>query len=450
MGSDTRGDEVRIGIALSAMGFVLAGLGACVAILARDLDEPTGRLALLSSGFAVGLLVVAVIGPWLLRSWPMSKVLAFGSIVCAIGAVLIAVAPVYAIVIAGGLCVGLGGALLVLVAPLMLNGPTAAARLSRVNAVASGTGILAPLTIGAIDGLGPSGRLAMLAAAPPLLLLALLNRRPTRPPAAQRTNPTPTSAAQRPHPIHSTRPTSAPADPTHRPATIPSNFAAADRTGGRGSAVSDSVDGRELPLAVLIDSAPAVGLGRKWRGRVGRQVVVDVGIGWLRVVLSVSVEFCFVVWAVARLVATGLPTATAALLGSAFPIGMAIGRAIGPIRWRGWSPVLPSGALAACGTLMVSLFDTPAIVALGLVVAGLGVAPLYPVTLASLVATPGLSSARLSAIGALASGTAILLAPAILAVLARAVDLSTAYLVTLPLIAVLFFLSRRSDRISFV
>ncbi|TDW54786.1 MFS transporter [Kribbella pratensis] len=406
VGSGTRGDEVRIGIALSAMGFVLAGLGACVAILARDLDEPPGRLALLSSGFAVGLVVVALIGPRLLRSWSMPTAMAFGSVVCAFGAVLIAVAPVYAVVIAGTLCVGLGGAMLTLVAPLMLNGPTAAVRLSRVNAVASGTGILAPLAIGALDGLGPSGRLAMLAAAPPLVLLAVLTRRlrPVTPAAGRRT------------------------DQPFR------------RAGGR----------EEQPVAVLIDSAPAVGLGRKWRGRVGRQVVMDVGIGWLRVVLSVSVEFCFVVWAVARLVATGLPTATAALLGSAFPIGMAAGRAIGPIRWRGWSPVLPSGAFAACGTLMVSLFDTPAIVALGLVVAGLGVAPLYPVTLAALVATPGLSSARLSAIGALASGTAILLAPAILALLARVVDLRTAYLVTLPLIAILLLLSRRSGRTAFV
>ena len=404
--SGARGDEVRIGIALSAMGFVLAGLGACVAILARDLDEPPGRLALLSSGFAVGLVVVALIGPRLLRSWSMPTAMAFGSVVCAFGAVLIAVAPVYAVVIAGTLCVGLGGAMLTLVAPLMLNGPTAAVRLSRVNAVASGTGILAPLAIGALDGLGPSGRLAMLAAAPPLVLLAVLTRRlrPVTPAAGRRTD---------------------------QPFRL---------AGGR----------EEQPVAVLIDSAPAVGLGRKWRGRVGRQVVMDVGIGWLRVVLSVSVEFCFVVWAVARLVATGLPTATAALLGSAFPIGMAAGRAIGPIRWRGWSPVLPSGAFAACGTLMVSLFDTPAIVALGLVVAGLGVAPLYPVTLAALVATPGLSSARLSAIGALASGTAILLAPAILAVLARAVDLRMAYLVTLPLIAILLLLSRRSGRTAFV
>jgi hypothetical protein len=157
-----------------------------------------------------------------------------------------------------------------------------------------------------------------------------------------------------------------------------------------------------------------------------------------------------VVWAVARLVASGLPTATAALLGSAFPIGMAVGRAIGPIRLNGWSPVLPSSVLAAAGTLLVSLFDVPAVVAAGLVVAGLGVAPLYPVTLAALVATPGISSARLAAVGALASGTAILVAPALLAVLARVLDLRTAYLITLPLLAVLFLLSRRSGRTSFV
>ncbi len=48
---------------------------------------------------------------------------------------------------------------------------------------------------------------------------------------------------------------------------------------------------------------------------------------------------------------------------------------------------------------------------LGLVIAGIGVAPLYPVTLAALVATPGLNPTRLSAIGALASGTAILSPP---------------------------------------
>ncbi|MFD7157438.1 MFS transporter [Kribbella sp. NPDC059898] len=461
----SRSDEVRIGIALSAMGFVLAGLGACVAILARDLREPTSRLALLSSGFAVGLMLVAVVGPRMLRRWAMPTVLALGSVVCAVGAVLIAVASSYAVAITGGLFVGLGGALLVLVAPLMLNGPTAASRLSRVNAVASGTGILAPLAIGTLDSLGPTGRLAMLAAAPPLLLLALLTRkRSTALRAAKRGERRQrAAAAERAAGAVSAEGAVGAADAEWAAgaerAGAWERAAAAEPAAGAsvaeravravGAVSAEGAVGAADGVAVLIDSAPAVGLVGKWR-QVGRRVAVEVGVGWLRVVLAVAVEFCFVVWAVARLVASGLPTATAALLGSAFPIGMAVGRAIGPIRFNGWSPVVPSSLLAAAGTLLVSLFDVPAVVAAGLVVAGLGVAPLYPVTLAALVATPGISSARLAAVGALASGTAILVAPALLAVLARVLDLRTAYLITLPLLAVLLLLSRRSGRTSFV
>jgi hypothetical protein len=356
-------------VALSAMGFLLAGLGACVAVLARDLELPADRLALLSSAFAVGLLIVAVVGPRVLRIVAIGIVLRIGAVVCALGGVLIAVAPSYRLAIAGGLCVGLGGALLILIAPLLLSGPTAAARLTRVNAFASASGILAPLAIGAADKLLPTGRLAMLAAVPPLLVLAVIAR-----PGA-----------------------------THE----------------QGGAAPQQLK---------------------------RQVWVQVGRGWARVVLAVAVEFCFVIWAVARLLDSGLTIAGAALLGSAFPIGMAVGRAIGPVHFRGWSPIVPGGLLAVGGTLMVSLFGTPAVVTAGLVVAGIGVAPLYPVTLAALVATPGLSSARLAALGASASGVAILVAPAVLAALAGVVDLRTAFLVTLPLLVAMFLVSRPLSR----
>jgi hypothetical protein len=371
---------VEIGVALSALGFLLAGLGACVAVLARDLRMPADRLALLSSAFAVGLLVIAVIGPRVLKVVAIGVVLRIGSIVCALGGVLIAVAPSYGLAIAGGLCVGLGGALLILIAPLLLSGPTAAARLTRVNAYSSASGILAPLAIGAADKVLPTGRLAMLAAVPPLLLLAVVAR--------------PGSTHQQPEPSQ------------HGPQCQPVEYRRA------------SVMGME------------------------RQVLVQVARGWVRVVLAVAVEFCFVIWAVARLLDSGLSIAGAALLGSAFPIGMAVGRAIGPVHLRGWSPIVPGGLLAIAGTLLVSLFGTPAVVTAGLVVAGIGVAPLYPVTLAALVATPGLSSARLAALGASASGVAILLAPAVLAALAGVVDLRTAFLITLPLLAGLFLASR--------
>ncbi|GAA0614029.1 MFS transporter [Kribbella sandramycini] len=361
---NARAEAAQIGISLSALGYLLAGLGACVAILARDLDEPTGRLALLSSAFAVGLVVIAVVGPMLLRTRSISVVLRIGSVICAAGGALIALAPAYSLVVVGGLCVGLGGALLVLVAPLMLHGPTAAARLSRVNAVASAAGILAPLTIGVVDALGITGRVAMVVAVPPLLALAFFK-------GADSTPPEPAEA------------------PTGHP--------------------------------------------------VGRTVF----LAWLRVVLAVGVEFCFVVWAVARLAASGLSLPVAALLGTSFPVGMAVGRAIGPVHYRSVPPVVFGGAVAIVGTLLVSLPDTPAIIAAGLVIAGIGVAPLYPVTLAALVATPGLNPTRLAGLGALASGTAILITPAALAGLARVVDLRTAYLITIPLLVALFVLSRR-------
>ncbi|WP_202866260.1 MFS transporter [Kribbella turkmenica] len=424
-----RTDAIRIGIGLSSMGYLLAGLGACVAILARDLDESTGRLALLSSAFAVGLFVVAVVGPMMLRSWALPTVLRLGSLVCAAGALLLAVAPAYGVAIAGGLGVGLGGALLVLVAPLVLHGPTAASRLSRVNAVASATGIAAPLAIGAVDSLGATGRLALLAAVPPLLALAVFKGKPDHPaantlPSERDHGAVDASLLERDH---------AAVDP---PPSGRDHPAVNSAPSGRNHLAVDSADSEhDRSLA----DVSGVGAPRS-------AVALSVTLGWLRVVLAVGVEFCFVVWAVARLLATGLPVATAALLGSAFPIGMAIGRAVGPIHLRTLSPVVPGGLLAIIGTLLVSLFDTPTAVALGLVVAGAGVAPLYPVTLAALVAIPGLNPTRLSAIGALASGTAILLTPAALAALSRAADLRTAYLITLPLILVLIALSRSPSR----
>ncbi|MGC4943212.1 MFS transporter [Kribbella sp. DT2] len=353
--------ELRIGLALAALGFLLAGLGASVAVLARDLDKPTDQLALLSSAFAVGLLIVAATGALLLRTVAIGTVLRLGSLVCAVGAVCLALAQSFALAIAGGLLIGVGGALLVLVAPLLLHGPTAAVRLTKVNAVGSGIGIFGPLAIGAVDSLGATGRLALLAAVPPFLLLAAL--------------PSPGDGPS-PH------------DETQR--------------------------------------APASHLFR----------------GWLRVVLAVAVEFCFVVWAVARLAATGVPMAAAALLGSAFPIGMAVGRAIGPLRWRDWSPVVPVGILTAAGTLLVTSFDAPAVVTVGLALAGFGTAPIYPLTIAALVATPGINPARLASLGALASGTAILLAPTFLAALAGWLDLRTAFLIPLPLLALLWAISR--------
>ena len=164
---------------------------------------------------------------------------------------------------------------------------------------------------------------------------------------------------------------------------------------------------------------------------------------WAVVTLAVSVEFCFTFWAVARLAATGLAPGTAAALSIAFPVGMALGRLAGPALIRR-IPVVPvAAAVTAAGAVVVGAAGHPAGITAGLAVAGAGVAVLYPVTLAGLVATPGLSARHAVSLGALASGTAIVAAPVALARLAGVMDLRLAFLLTVPLLAAMLVLSRR-------
>jgi MFS family permease len=149
---------------------------------------------------------------------------------------------------------------------------------------------------------------------------------------------------------------------------------------------------------------------------------------------AVSVEFCFVVWGVARLTGTGLGAGEAALIAAAFPVGMALGRVLGS--WLiARLPMVPVGAaVTAAGSLLVVLFDAWPVVGLGQFLAGLGLATMYPIMLARLMHSPGLGPEVGASLGALASGTAITVAPAVLALLATVVDLRVAFLLPLPIL----------------
>jgi MFS family permease len=122
---------------------------------------------------------------------------------------------------------------------------------------------------------------------------------------------------------------------------------------------------------------------------------------------------------------------------------MALGRLLGP-RLAGHRAVVPAGALAAMiGTGLGSLGGDPWTVTAGLGIAGLGIAVLYPVTLSQLVATPGLAPRHSASLGAFASGTAILAAPALLAALGGVFSLRVAFLLPIPLLALLVALPVR-------
>ncbi|MET9067441.1 hypothetical protein [Streptosporangium sandarakinum] len=412
----------QVGVAQAALGFSVNSLGACLVLLAGDLDAPPESLAWLASSFGAGLLVVGAAGSMLLRSGSRPALFT-AALVTAAGAVLLATGAAAAVAAAGALLLlGLGAAGIVLVTPALLRGPGAAAGLARANAVGSVSAILGPPAIGALETAGADGRLALLLAVPPLLFLAA----DTRPRAASPVDAEGSAPALFPM---ADRPGGTP--PAGRDRSGDTSPAGKDPSGdtfpaGKGRSGDTSPAGEDPSGA----PAPAADAGT--RGRTRRTAGA-----WAAIVAAVSIEFCFTIWATARLRDTGLSDGGSAAAATAFLVGMAAGRlAAARLVGRGF-PVIPAGCgLAAVGTLLVALPGAPAPVAAGLTLAGLGVAPLYPVTLARLVGVPGLTAARSAAYGALASGTAILAAPSGIAVLGAVLDLRAALLLAvLPLAA---------------
>ena len=205
--------------------------------------------------------------------------------------------------------------------------------------------------------------------------------------------------------------------------------------------------GGRLPLLLMAAAMAVLGMVALLAGReeqpsvhVAAEVApvqlsrVEAGRRWLALVSAVAVEFCFVVWGVARLTGTGIRAGEAALIATAFPLGMALGRVVGSWLIARLPMVLVGSAVTAAGTLLVVLVDAWPVVGLGQLLAGLGLATLYPILLARLMHTPGLRPEFGASLGALASGIAITVAPAVLALLATVVDLRIAFLLPLPIL----------------
>ncbi len=207
------------------------------------------------------------------------------------------------------------------------------------------------------------------------------------------------------------------------------------------------ITGSMVALVVVARRLPVRTPARASHGDVGSSAAWPLVLRrWLALVCSVSVEFAFVVWGVARLVATGLEPGWAAIVGASFQVGMALGRLVGSALIARFPMVAVGSLVAAGGSLLVVLASVWPLVGLGEFIAGFGIATLYPLTLANLMATPGLRPELGASLGALGSGTAITLAPAALAGLALVVDLQMAFLVPLPILALLLLLHHERGR----
>lgn len=158
---------------------------------------------------------------------------------------------------------------------------------------------------------------------------------------------------------------------------------------------------------------------------------------WIAIVLVVALEFAFVFWATDYMESIGgIAKAAAAALTAMFFIGMAVARALGVAVMR----LLDPRRRALLGALTVSavgfaifwgspfLAGTPVWAALGLLVAGVGVAYLFPLSFLGLVGVLVGGSDKASARASLGSGVAIGLAPLVLGVAADSLGLTRALL----------------------
>lgn len=152
---------------------------------------------------------------------------------------------------------------------------------------------------------------------------------------------------------------------------------------------------------------------------------------WCALSFSTAIEFCIILWSaefLGRVV--GLSPAAAAAATAAFVVGMFIGRVLGNLWIRLFSPqLLLMGQLAVVlvGFLAYWGGNTPAITISGLFVLGLGASLLYPLTVGMAISAAEPQSDAASARAILALGISLLVMPLLLGVVADQVGLRAAH-----------------------
>ena len=381
---------LRTYLAFVCLGWMLNGLGAILPALQTDLGVDRAAVARYPAMFGVGLLVVGLVGDRLALWLGAGRLLRLAMTGLGAGACLLAVTALPALSLAGAALLGGSGALLVYLVPAVLSAHHGTRAATPISeANACASAAGVAAPFAVAAALALSMNWRVGFLAIPVVLLAVFL-------AGGRINAPLTPRA---------------ADPP-----------------------------RTLPADDPVPTSPAA----RQVGPVAR---------WVDVLLVVSVEFCFVIWAVSYLQdVVGLSGSAAPAAGALFGVGMATGRALAspvlrripnPDRVLACSAVLALGGFALywCGGAAGGLRVIAALS--GLLFAGLGVALLYPVSISQLVAAmpdrPAVATARAS----LASGLAVTFAPLLLAALSDSLGLRTAYLLVPALLLVVVLRAAR-------
>jgi predicted MFS family arabinose efflux permease len=321
----------------------------------------------------------------------------FGLLGLVVGILAYTLLPVLPGTLAGAFVTGLAGSFVVTGSVVILgdrHGAAGAAAISEANALAAGTGLLAPLIVGAGVSLGLTWRPGILLAAVAAAAVWFVSHRAAR--------PAPPAAA--------TAPEHAAATPEHSEASP--EYGAASPERGAASPEQGAAVVPEPPDAAG-ESVPITAAGEGAGDRPGPMP----GPYWMAftvVTLCIAVEFCVTFWAADHLRDRTGASAAAATAGiTAVVAGMCAGRLAG-----GRLALLVDSGLLLVGALLVSglgfgLFwvaTSPVPAIGGLAVVGLGLALQYPLGAARAVAAgdgrPDRAAGLLSFAAGLASGGA--------------------------------------------
>jgi MFS family permease len=197
----------------------------------------------------------------------------------------------------------------------------------------------------------------------------------------------------------------------------------------RGNATGQDSEGPH-PAEPIPDHEPVVPPFAAW----WREITV--------LTLCIVVEFCFSYFAATFLhEEVGMSTAAAAAGGAAWGCGMAFGR-FATSTWPPPRSILVSVALIAVGFVLLWGIATPVSSIAGIGLAGLGASPLYPTRMTALLQRFPRSPDQAATRGSIASGVALISAPALMGGLRAATDVRTAYLAVPLLLALLTVLAR--------
>lgn len=361
--------------------------------------------------------------------------------------------PVLPGTLAGALLTGLCGSFVVTGSIVILgdrHGAAGPAAISEANALAAGTGLLAPLLVGAGVSLGLTWRPGILLAAVAAVVVWLVSRRAARPatPPARSAGPAESRRSASP-PGRSAGSPGRSAGPavSRRSAGPPGRPVDAEVDGspdGRGVATGPGAGGADAAVVGEAPDAGGEGVPITAAGEgAGDRAGPMPGAFWMAfavMTLCIAVEFCVTFWAADHLrERTGASAAVATAGITAVVAGMCAGRlAGGRLALIVDSAKLMTGALVLTG-LGFALFwvaTGPVLAIGGLAVVGLGVALQYPLGAARAVAASAGRPDRAAGLLSFAAGIASGGAPFLLGALADRFGTHSAFLLV-PVLVVL-------------